>query len=83
MLKNWRLVFCFGIEIAFARCAAKTFRLLYGGIDKKTREKVPFFDLTHQYINKKWNEINTHNCVYTDIYKRKIIYSNVYCIMSA
>ena len=54
----------------------KTFKLLYGGIDKQTREKVPFFDLTHNYINKKWNEINTHNCVFTDIYKRKIIYGN-------
>jgi len=55
---------------------AKTFRLLYGGIDKETREKVPFFDLTHKYINKKWNEINTHNCVYTDIYKRKLLFNN-------
>jgi len=55
---------------------AKTFKLLYGGIDKKTREKVPFFDLVHNYINKKWNEINTHNLVYTDIYRRKLLYNN-------
>ena len=54
----------------------KSFKLLYGGIDKKTREKVPFFDKVHSYINKKWNEINTHNCVFTDIYKRKLIYNN-------
>ena len=54
----------------------RTFKLLYGGIDKETREKVPFFDLTHKYINKKWNEINRYNSVSTDIYKRKIIYDN-------
>ncbi len=55
---------------------AKTFKLLYGGIDEETRKNVPFFDKTYDYINKKWNEINTHNCVYTDIYRRKIIYDN-------
>ena len=26
--------------------------------------------------NKKWNEINTHNCVYTDIYRRKLLFDN-------
>ena len=54
----------------------RTFKLLYGGIDKETREKVPFFDLTHKYINKKWNEINTHNLVFTDIYRRKLLFEN-------
>ena len=54
----------------------RSFKLLYGGIDKETREKVPFFDKTYDYINLKWNQINTHNCVFTDIYKRKIIYGN-------
>jgi hypothetical protein len=54
----------------------RTFKLLYGGIDKQTREKVPFFDLTHKYIYKKWNEINTHNLVYTDIYRRKLLSNN-------
>tara|TARA_Y100001970_G_C14169379_1_gene823237 strand:+ start:487 stop:1737 length:1251 start_codon:yes stop_codon:yes gene_type:complete len=54
----------------------RSFKLLYGGIDKETREKVPFFDLTYKYINSKWNEINTHNLVYTDIYRRKLIYAN-------
>ena len=54
----------------------RTFRLLYGGIDKETREKVPFFRKVHEYINSKWNEINTHNCVYTDIYRRKLTYNN-------
>jgi len=54
----------------------RTFKLLYGGIDKETREKVPFFDKVHHYINKKWNEINTHNLVYTDIYRRKLLFNN-------
>ena len=55
---------------------ARTFRLLYGGIDKETREKVLFFRKVNEYINLKWNEINTHNCVYTDIYRRKLTYDN-------
>ena len=54
----------------------KTFKLLYGGIDKKTREKVPFFDLVHRYIYNKWNEIKTNNYVFTDIYRRKLLYNN-------
>ncbi len=54
----------------------RSFKLLYGGVDKETREKVPFFDLVHKYINKKWNEINTHNCVFTDIYRRKLLFNN-------
>ena len=63
-------------ECSYEESKQKTFRLLYGGIDKQTREKVPFFDLTHNYINKKWNEINTHNLVYTDIYRRKLLFKN-------
>ena len=63
-------------ECSYEESKQKTFRLLYGGIDKQTREKVPFFDLTHNYINKKWNEINTHNLVYTDIYRRKLLFNN-------
>ena len=61
---------------SYQESKARTFRLLYGGIDKETREKVLFFDLVHKYINSKWNEINTHNCVYTDIYRRKLTYDN-------
>jgi len=53
-----------------------SFKLLYGGITKEIREKVPFFDKVHNYINKKWNEINTHNLVYTDIYRRKLLFKN-------
>ena len=63
-------------ECSYEESKQKTFKLLYGGIDKQTREKVPFFDLTHKYINKKWNEINTHNLVYTDIYRRKLLFNN-------
>ena len=63
-------------ECSYEESKQKTFRLLYGGIDKKTREKVPFFDLTHNYINKKWNEINRYNFVSTDIYSRKLLFSN-------
>ena len=63
-------------ECSYEESKQKTFKLLYGGIDKKTRKKVPFFDLTYNYINKKWNEINTHNLVYTDIYRRKLLFKN-------
>ena len=63
-------------ECSYEESKQRTFKLLYGGIDKKTREKVPFFDLTHEYINRKWNEINTHNLVSTDIYRRKLLFKN-------
>ena len=63
-------------ECSYEESKQKSFKLLYGGIDKETREKVPFFNKVHHYINKKWNEINTHNCVYTDIYRRKLLFKN-------
>ena len=63
-------------ECSYEESKQRTFKLLYGGIDKETREKVPFFDLTHKYINSKWNEINTHNLVFTDIYRRKLLFNN-------
>ena len=53
-----------------------SFKLLYGGITNEIREKVPFFDKTHDFINKKWTEINTRKCVSTDIYNRKIKFEN-------
>ena len=53
-----------------------SFRLLYGGIDKKTQEKVPFFGKVHKYINDKWIEINQNNYVFTDIYRRKLLSKN-------
>lgn len=63
-------------ECSYEESKQRSFKLLYGGIDKKTREKVPFFDKVHNYINKKWNEINTHNLVCTDIYRRKLLFEN-------
>ena len=54
----------------------KTFQILYGGIREEHKKLSPFFSKTYDYINKKWNEINTHNCVFTDIYRRKIIFEN-------
>jgi hypothetical protein len=63
-------------ECSYEESKQRTFKLLYGGVDKETREKVPFFDKVHTYINKKWNEINTHNLVYTDIYRRKLLFKN-------
>ena len=53
-----------------------SFKQLYGGIDKETRKKVPFFDLVYQYINQKWDEINTHKHVKTDIYNRMLLLNN-------
>ena len=63
-------------ECSYEESKQRTFKLLYGGIDKETREKVPFFDKVYNYINKKWNEINTHNLVSTDIYRRKLLFKN-------
>ena len=63
-------------ECSYEESKQKTFKLLYGGIDKQTREKVPFFDLTHNYINEKWNEINQNNLFSTDIYRRKLLLEN-------
>ena len=54
----------------------RSFQLLYGGIDKQTREKVPFFDLTHKLINDKWKEINKNKYILTDIYRRRIVLEN-------
>ena len=54
----------------------KTFQILYGGIRDEHRYLSQFFNKTYVYINKKWNEINTHNLVYTDIYRRKLLFEN-------
>ena len=51
----------------------KSLNLVIEFNERQHTEKVPFFDLTHNYINKKWNEINTHNLVSTDIYRRKLL----------
>jgi hypothetical protein len=63
-------------ECSYEESKQKSFQLLYGGIDKQTREKVPFFDKTYNYINDKWNEINQNKYILTDIYRRRIILEN-------
>ena len=63
-------------ECSYEESKQKSFQLLYGGIDKQTREKVPFFDLTHKFINNKWDEINKNKYILTDIYRRIIILEN-------
>ena len=63
-------------ECSYEESKQRTFKLLYGGIDKETREKVPFFDLTHKLINDKWKEINQNKYILTDIYRRRIVLEN-------
>jgi hypothetical protein len=63
-------------ECSYEESKQKSFKLLYGGIDKETREKVPFFDLTHKLINDKWKEINQNKYILTDIYRRRIVLEN-------
>jgi len=63
-------------ECSYEESKQRSFQLLYGGIDKETREKVPFFDLTHKFINNKWNEINQNKYILTDIYRRIILLEN-------
>ena len=63
-------------ECSYKESKQRSFQLLYGGIDKQTREKVPFFDLTHKFINNKWDEINKNKYILTDIYRRRIVLEN-------
>jgi hypothetical protein len=63
-------------DCSYDEAKQKTFQILYGGIRDKHRHLSRFFNKTYVYINKKWNEINTHNCVFTDIYRRKLLYDN-------
>ena len=63
-------------ECSYEESKQKTFRLLYGGIDEKTRKKVPFFNKVQEYINKKWNEFNQLKRIQTNIYSRRITLSN-------
>ena len=53
-----------------------SFKLLYGGIDKKTRKNITFFDLTYDKINAFWKYFNDKKYIETDIYRRKLIYDN-------
>tara|TARA_Y100000004_G_C8941038_1_gene424217 strand:+ start:763 stop:2022 length:1260 start_codon:yes stop_codon:yes gene_type:complete len=63
-------------ECDYKESKAKSFKLLYGGVDKETREKVPFFDKVYKYINSKWLEFNGNKYVKTDIYSRKLQFNN-------
>jgi hypothetical protein len=53
-----------------------SFKLLYGGIDKKTREDITFFGLTYDKINTFWEYFKSHKFIETDIYNRKLLSKN-------
>jgi len=54
----------------------RTFKLLYGGIDKETRKNITFFGLTYDKINTFWEYFKSNNFIETDIYKRKLLSKN-------
>jgi len=68
--------FAYRYGCSYDEAKQKTFQILYGGIRKEHEEISAFFPKTLDYINKKWNEINTHNLVFTDIYRRKLLFDN-------
>ena len=68
--------FAYRYGCSYDEAKQKTFQILYGGIREEHKKLSSFFSKTYDYINKKWNEINTHNCVYTDIYRRKLLFDN-------
>ena len=53
-----------------------SFKLLYGGIDKETRENITFFGLTYEKINTFWEYFKSNNFIETDIYNRKLLSKN-------
>ena len=53
-----------------------SFKQLYGGIDKKTREDITFFGLTYDKINTFWEYFKSHKFIETDIYNRKLLSKN-------
>jgi len=53
-----------------------SFKLLYGGITKDIREKVPFFDKVQNYINLISSQYNSDKYIKTNIYNRRIILSD-------
>ncbi len=63
-------------KCTYEESKAKTFKLLYGGVDKKTQETVPFFKKVHNYINSKWVEFNSEKYIKTNIYSRKLLFDN-------
>ena len=54
----------------------RSFKQLYGGIDKKTREDITFFYLTYDKINTYWKYFNDNKFIKTDIYMRKLLSTN-------
>ena len=68
--------FAYRYGCSYEESKQKTFQILYGGIRKEHEQISSFFPKTLDYINKKWREINTHNCVFTDIYRRKLLFDN-------
>ena len=54
----------------------KSFRQLYGGIEKEIRENITFFGLTYDKINTFWEYYNRHKFIKTDIYMRKLLSKN-------
>ena len=54
----------------------RSFKQLYGGIDKKTREDITFFGLTYDKINTFWKYFKSHKFIETDIYNRKLLSKN-------
>ena len=54
----------------------RSFKQLYGGIDKEVRENITFFYLTHDKINAFWKYFNDKKYIETDIYKRKLLFKN-------
>ena len=54
----------------------RSFRQLYGGIDKKTRKDITFFNLTYDKIFTYWGYFNDNKFIETDIYNRKLLSKN-------
>jgi len=54
----------------------KSFRQLYGGIEKEIRKNITFFSLTYDNINTLWGYFNDNKFIETDIYNRKLLSKN-------
>ena len=54
----------------------KSFRQLYGGIEKEIRKNITFFSLTYDKINTFWGYFNDNKFIKTDIYNRKLLSKN-------
>jgi len=50
-----------------------SFKLLYGGITKEIKEKVPFFAKVDEYINSLYMQYNSDKHIKSNIYSRKIV----------